>query len=260
MFTRTALVLLLLPTVVLCGSAALTTTAVSSPSTPPMLPTFFEGDFLEYTATSAYPPPYVDGIPQPPYYASRGKVHYDWTRKAMIEERLDHCVNIFSFPNTFPCTFFNVMGTSYLLSSGTSNLPPCCLFGQPWYPPPPNFLQNNTGTFVRQEQWGCGSEGVAEWWTDLSIPPPTGPFFFSYNKSSNSTTTIPPPPQVYKSFSFPGMEGWVQQVFKNIKPTQPDPSTWDLPSECKVSPLPNCNFFDKNLDNIDRVGQFHRRV
>jgi hypothetical protein len=43
----------------------------------PVLPTAFFGQFTEYTAPQTVPPPFIDGIPQAPIYASRGLVYYE---------------------------------------------------------------------------------------------------------------------------------------------------------------------------------------
>ena len=198
---------------------------------PPPLPTAFQGNFTEYSASLTGPPPYIDGIPAAPFYASRGEVYYDWSRKAMIEIRRDFCVNIFAFDPKFPCTFHNVNGTSYLISENTTSLPPCCVFGQPWYPPSPSFLQNKTVPMT-PTMWD-GTD--AFWYEDPSIKPPTGPFYFAYRTKGSIT------PEVYLSFSFPGVSGWVQQVFFNVVDTTPDPSIWNLPSQClPAASLPNC--------------------
>eukprot|EP00759_Apiculatamorpha_spiralis_P006917 PhF_6_TR14129/c0_g1_i3/m.22597 len=123
----------------------------------------------------------------------------------MIEKRFDYCVNIFPTGNNFSCVFHNINATSYLLTEGpNSPFPPCCIFGQPWHPPPPDFLRSKV-----RSQYVPGNypwAGVnAQWWIVPSIKPPVGPFYYAF--ASNST------PQVYKSFSFPGVNGWVEQNF-----------------------------------------------
>ncbi len=85
----------------------------------PFLPDYFVANFTEYSAPLTSDPPYVDGVPSAPFYATRGATYYDWRRMAMIEERYDYCVNIFPEGNDFPCTFFNVNNVSYLLRHGT---------------------------------------------------------------------------------------------------------------------------------------------
>jgi len=213
----------------------------SQSQSPPPLPQAFQCNFTEYTAPQTGSPPYVDGLPSPPFYASRGTTYYDWSRQAMIEVRYDYCVNIFpSFEPTFPCIFHNVNQTSYLISFNTTSLPPCCVFAQPWHPPPPDFLQNGTVLPVGPTPW----YGKAAYWYELpDIKPPTGPFFYAFR---NQGTTIP---EVYLSFSFPGVTGWVQQNFFNVKNSAPEQSVWDVPPQC-VPPagetLPNCGFNPNN--------------
>jgi hypothetical protein len=203
-------------------------------SLPDILPFYFQGEFVEFTAPLTNPPPYVNGIPQAPFYASRGKVYYDWTLEAMIEERLDYCVNIFPDGNDFSCVFFNIQGATYLLSNDTTDThPPCCLFGKPWHPPSPTFLRDDkTAKLVSRIPW---DDKPASWWILPSIETPTGPFWFAFRNESID-------PQVYLSFSFPGVQGWVVQNFFNISYTKPDPSVWILPEICMIPDLPNCGF------------------
>jgi hypothetical protein len=207
---------------------------------PPVLPQFFHGPFTEYTSyDDARGPPYINGVPPAPLVASRGYVYYDWTLRNMIEIRDDYCVNIFpEGGHHFPCVFQNVNGTSYLITYNRSRLlPACCIFGSPWSPPEPAFLrQNVTTTFYGTAPWNAGQ---ANWFEIPDIAPPTGPFFYSFNASNSNKAT-----QVYSSFSFPGMTGWVQQVFSDIVMEKPDSSVWELPSIClPTESLPTCDFF-----------------
>lgn len=208
---------------------------------PPVLPIYFEGEFVEFTAPLAPSPPYANGIPPPPFKASRGKVYYDWQRRSMIEERLDYCVNIFEGGNSFNCTFQNVNGTSFLISGPGSPFPSCCVFGQPWYPPEPAFLRQNVSSkFSSREAWDCAP---ADWFIVPSIAPPTGPFWYSFRNTSTS-------PQVYLSFSFPGIEGWVQQNFVNIVAKEPPAAVWDLPASCQGPKVPNCGFMARRRGGL----------
>lgn len=65
---------------------ALALTALAAPL-PPNIPEHFITEFTEYTAFNASEasPPYANGLPPPPFYASRGLTYYDWALKAMIE-------------------------------------------------------------------------------------------------------------------------------------------------------------------------------
>lgn len=205
---------------------------------PPILPEKFVGKFTEYYAPLAGPPPYLNGVPRPPFKATRGLMYYDWSLQYMIEVRMDYCINIFSFGNDFPCTFHNVNGTSYLITFGkTPDLPPCCVFGQPWYPPNPYFLRENvTADFAGKDEWDCRE---SNWWTIPQIAPPTGPFWYAFHSNISEHT-----PQVYQSFSVPGVEGWIAQNFFDVQHTAPPDSIWKLPAEClPVESLKNCGFF-----------------
>ena len=199
---------------------------------PPNMPEQFSTTFTEFTAPLTGPPPYLNGVPQAPFWASRGTTYYDWTHRRMIEVRTDYCVNIWNFSNMFPCTFHNINGISYLISFNTSELPPCCVFGQPWYPPPPGFLRHNVTTVLeRRAPW---DGRPADWFENPLIPPPIGPFWFAFR---NATTS----PQLYKCFSFPGSQGWSQQNFDDPVIGPPPEHVWDLPPQClPADKVPNC--------------------
>ena len=61
----------------------------------------------------------------------------------MIEIYDSHCVPIFEGSTSWPCHFLNTNKTAYLITfTASAHRPPCCIFQQPFYPPPPNFLDN----------------------------------------------------------------------------------------------------------------------
>ena len=82
------------------------------------------------------------------------------------------------------------------------------------------------GTMV----WG---QFNAQWWQVPDILPPTGPFHYAFADNTS--------PQVYLGFSFPGMNGWVQQNFYNITVSAPPKNVFDLPPQC-FGTLPSCGF------------------
>uniref|UniRef100_A0A0G4GGD5 Uncharacterized protein n=1 Tax=Chromera velia CCMP2878 TaxID=1169474 RepID=A0A0G4GGD5_9ALVE len=225
--------------------------------TPPVLPEAFTCNFTEYTAPLTAAPPLAHGMPEPPFKATRGFTYYDWSRKAMIEERYDYCVNVFPFGNDFPCTFFNVDGVSYLISFGkTQHLPPCCIFGEPWYPIRPDFLRASVDiAFEGSLPWDRQN---ASWFTTTTIPPPAGPFKYAFKEPLPSADSDER--AVYSSFSFPGVEGWAIQNFFNVRNEAPSASVWELPDIC-VPPqnqsVPDCGFFNSHGGSTFRapVGQ-----
>lgn len=103
----------------LLSLSAVLSTYLASSGPAPFLPQYFFANFTEYTAPLSQSPPYINGVPDAPFYATRGATYYDWTRKAMIEERYDYCVNIFPEGNNYPCTFFNANNISYLIRQNT---------------------------------------------------------------------------------------------------------------------------------------------
>lgn len=197
---------------------------------PPLIPSAFYGKFTEYNAPLSTPPPYVNGIPEAPFIATRGEVYYDWSMRSMIENRLDYCVNIFPNGNNFTCVFHNTQETSFLITGPGSPFPPCCVFGKPWFPPPPNFLTSKVkATFDSFKPW---SNFNATWFIVPEIEPPTGPFYYAFENESS--------PQLYLSFSFPGINGWVQQNFFNITYEAPNSNVFDIPTVCNKGNVPSC--------------------
>jgi hypothetical protein len=222
------------------GLLAVAVLVAAAKPMPPVLPSFFTANFTEYTVFNRIPPPYRNGLPAAPFKASRGFTIYDWATTTLIEHRYDYCVDIFpGVANDFPCTFWDVNGTSFLTSDpAKSGLPGdgCCVFGDPWYPPPPDFLRARVNsTYGGELTWDTWN---ATWWENRDIPPPAGPFWWSFADGSAS-------PQVYTSFSFPGISGWVQQNFWAAQnTTRPTPAMTALPASCLPrASVPNCNFF-----------------
>ena len=124
--------------------------------------------FEPLSAPQTLAPPYLNGLPQAPFKATHGRVFYDWSLRAMIEQRDTYCVNIFPDGNDFPCTFQNVGGVSYLISTNTTTEKlTCCMFGKPFYPPSPTFLSTNvTAVYVGTEDW---DKGTADWSLSYSV-------------------------------------------------------------------------------------------
>ena len=123
-------------------------------------PGAFWSNWTMYTSYSRDTlPPFVNGIPPPPYQAARGAVFYDYSIGAIKEEYYDFCIPIFAMipeGNRFPCTFLNVRNVSYLRTYGSPpKAPSCCIFLKPWNPPPPNFL-----TFAPQSNWSISYNGT----------------------------------------------------------------------------------------------------
>ena len=81
--------------------------------------------------------------PPLPFRSSHGYTYYDWETRNILEIYENYCINIFEKLPNWRCHFLNTNDTSYLISlNDTSPYPPCCIFGEPWSPPPPNFASN----------------------------------------------------------------------------------------------------------------------
>jgi hypothetical protein len=71
---------------------------------------------------------------------------------------------------------------------------------------------------------------------------------YSFRNSSLS-------PQVYLSFSFPGVNGWVHQTFHEISYTKPAADVWKLPDVCtQMAEIPSCGFFEKVESGLGLFG------
>ena len=228
---------------------------------PPLLPMHYISPFIEWTATnvSGHNPPYVNGVPPPPpasdpnaqYFQTQGLTYYDWEYQAMIEHRYGNCINIFpGFSNKgWSCTFHNTGGKTYLISN-TTHLPPCCVFGDPWHPPQPDFLRKDVNYSIAGEsvEWkNREPTPFATWFKIGEIPPPTGPFYYAFTQARHEPSVVLPPVEVFDSFSFPGIQGWAIQNFYNQRFDKPPKEVWDLPQVCEsAAKIPNCGFFGVN--------------
>ena len=219
---------------------------------PPLLPEFFTTNFVEYTQTGqaeGWLPPYVDGIPPGPTRVGRGQTYYDSNKNAMIETRFDYCLDIFP---THPlpewaCSFHNVDGVSYMISWETEQSkvkPPeefgaCCKFADPWWPVPRDFLRTRVkSTFSGNVPWG---DKTATWWTNWDVNAPAGPMRWAFNESTIVGDAIP---QVYSTFTFPAMHGFVAQNFQDADTTnRPPANVWDLPPQCNNGKVKDCGFW-----------------
>lgn len=218
--------------VLLFGFIFLTVTNAS----PPRLPSHFFGSFLEYEAPNTTSPPYVNGLPEAPFQTTQGAVFYDWSLEAMVEERFTNCVNIFPSGNNFPCTFYNVNATSYLVTSGPNTpFAPCCIFAKPFHPPRPDFLKTSVHATELHPPLPWAANQIANWYIVKEIRPPTGPFFYAFLQENVTKAT-----SVYSGFSFPGIHGWVQQNFFNITYAQPNATKFILPDSCDERVIKSC--------------------
>eukprot|EP01125_Pyxidicula_operculata_P021743 TRINITY_DN8603_c0_g1_i1.p1 TRINITY_DN8603_c0_g1~~TRINITY_DN8603_c0_g1_i1.p1 ORF type:complete len:268 (-),score=39.00 TRINITY_DN8603_c0_g1_i1:153-956(-) len=203
----------------------------------PRLPNFLTQDWL-IISNITLSPPFKSPPSGPNVLVGKGKTFFDWTIRSIVEVYYDYCIPIWpDFPqsqsNKFPCTFVNGPYAKSFVITGADrpkNWPgPCCLFGDPWYAPPPNFAQlymsyygYNTidGKFTQVYWMQTGDVGG-------------GPFYYEFY-NNNATTPA--------SFAFPGLpttnniSTYIIQYFSDWTYEQPDPSVFEMPPECANNP------------------------
>ncbi|KYQ96748.1 hypothetical protein DLAC_04047 [Tieghemostelium lacteum] len=212
----------------ICLVFAITLAFVSGQSVSPLWPKYFTAQWnLQYT-TSSNEPPYGN-YPPAPYKVGRGLTFYDSTVESMLEVYLDFCVPIFMNGSDWTCNFLNVNGISYLISDDPNRpdyVPDCCVFGDPWYPPQPNFLE--TSGAVQNVTSVIDCEPVEYWTIYLQDSGNFGYGFFA-----NGTTDGWSQPA---SFYFAAAPlGWTIQNFFDFQVNQPIESTWTIPDSCSTA-------------------------
>jgi hypothetical protein len=215
-------------------SLFITLTVLNGQQIAPIWPSYFT---YQWTMAHIY-----DDIQLPPYSTiptvnttvGRGRTYYDWSLPAMIEYYYDICIPIFEATNNnFTCNFLNVNNTAFLVVTDprATGRPPCCIFGKPWSPPAPDFLQkaaevkyNGTGVFYNRP---------VLWWVLDDPQDPAGPFGYSFFEdtcqpsSSNGNITCTP-----SQFFFRATTGFASQFFDNYKVEKPNPVVFDIPESC----------------------------
>jgi len=211
----------------------------------PRLPDWWTASWTIISNITQEPPyspyGYPSSVNQTLYYGT-GYALYDWSQKLYIEVYNDYCIPIwedFQMPTLgfFPCTFLNSYDhRSYVLTNDATRPKgwpgPCCLFGNPFYPPSPDFPQlwmpyekqsniNGTATYVYGVNTGAVGGGIFR--------------FEIYNNDGRSPA----------SFSFPGIptptgkDTWVIQVYNDFRAwDKPSSDVWTIPESCLKAP--NC--------------------
>ncbi|EGG19538.1 hypothetical protein DFA_00116 [Cavenderia fasciculata] len=178
-------------------------------------------------------PPYANNMVPAPFKGGRGMTYYDWSNQAMHEVYYDFCVPIFSNGSDWSCDFINVKGVSYIVThdDAPSDVPPCCVFGDPWYPPSPNFI---TGCGATQNVSAPLNGQEIDYWT-IYLPGSGGLFGYGFYANGSSTAGWTP-----GSFFFAAApSGWTIQNFENFRQTTPPASAWVLPDSCNnAQPCP----------------------
>ncbi|EFA76268.1 hypothetical protein PPL_10029 [Heterostelium album PN500] len=203
----------------------------SSSDAFPFWPTQWVTDWtIIYTSSDQEPPFSNNNIP-PPFKGGSGRTYYDWSNQAMHEVYNDFCVPIFSNGSDWTCDFINVKGVSYLVTHDDrpADVPPCCIFGDPWYPPAPNFIQ--TCGAVQNVTSSLNGQQVDYWTIYL---PDSGSFGYGFYANGTSNGWTP------ASFYFAAApSGWTIQNFENFQPTTPPANAFQVPDSCiNASPCP----------------------
>lgn len=201
-------------------------------ATAPEWPLYFVTNWTIYNVPHTDPWPPYDAPPPLPYSAGRGRTYYDWTISSMLEVYDDFCVPIFQNGSQWKCHFLNTKGVSYLISSDPKSFyPPCCVFGKPWSPPAPNFLQNRA---ILENGTSTLDGRSVSWWVMNGTAEEGAPFGYGFYGDTKQNWRIP------AAFYFRGFVGWTQQNFFDWSPEKPSSSVFDVPSQCNNAP--DCNY------------------
>ncbi len=209
----------------------ITLTLIHSQHIAPIWPNYFT---YQWTLAHVY-----DDIQLPPHSTipifnttiGRGRTCYGWSLPAMIEYYDDICIpNFESTSNNFTSNFLNVNGTAFLVvpDPRATGRPPCCIFGKPWNPPAPDFLQKAAG--VKYNGTGAFYIRPVFWWVLDDPEDPAGPVGYSFFQDTCSSSSITPNLTCTPSqFFFRGTTGFASQLFDNYKVKKPHPSVFAIP-------------------------------
>lgn len=199
----------------------------------PSWPEHFQTKWTIYDVPHEQPWPPYSAEPATPYAAGSGATYYDWAKRAIIEVYNDFCVPIFVNGSNWPCRFLNVDNVAYLISpSKLSGFPDCCVFGKPWSPPEPTFL-DAPGIFLNQTSKLGGAP--VDWYEMPGSADEGAPFGYGFFKTETQGWRTP------AGFYFRAVQGWTQQNFYDFEVKVPDAHWFDLPPQCKSAP--SCGFF-----------------
>ncbi|XP_074654631.1 uncharacterized protein LOC141908468 [Tubulanus polymorphus] len=187
----------------------------------PILPNRFKTNWTIYYYPMEDPWPPYQTAPPAPHSMGRGYSVYDNFLPAMAEVFFDECLPIFPVRNHWPCTFLNRGTTAYLISPDWAPLGPCCIFGNPWHTPRPNFI--HVVPFNRTEVF---HEKIVDWFVlGGRYPAPFGYGF--YRQKLSQGESIP------AAFWFRGNEGWGHQDFNSFDYMKADEYDFSLPAQCE---------------------------
>jgi len=174
-------------------------------------------------------PPYLPH-PRTPFNITRGRTWYSTSGSALMRESYEtYCIPVFAegvmaMRNDFACDFINVDNASFVITHEDRpiGVPPCCIIGEPFHPPPRNFhtrmprhWRSKVGDV--QVDWG------AVWDKEAGI--------FAYGFEGKSVDV----PFAFYMKGVPWMAAWMWQRFQNFERVEPDPAVWELPKTCEIA-------------------------
>lgn len=210
--------------------------------TPPHQDHVWADDFIVdwkmyFIPDEADAPPY-DPLPASPYNVTNGTTFYHVVDAAkgvynMRETYESFCIPVFGDPNSsmgrvnnYSCDFLNVGATStaYVLlhADRPPGAPECCIIGQPFHPPPPDFhrampVKWNSAVGATSVDWG------AVWDVEAGI--------FNYGFLANSTAV----PFAFYMEVVPWVAFWAWQPFSGWRGVEPPADTWAIPDTCRAA-------------------------
>lgn len=203
-------------------------------------------------------PPYDGGVP--PFEKQRkssGTTFSDhhYRGGAQKEYYYDECIPV--FPGTsgnfkWPCEFINIIdeGRGYLISheGRAPYWPECCVMGEPFKPPMPNFTEHMNYGGVKQ------LDGKDYHEVNLDIPPSGGPFYYNFwdgrQEFQSKGYHVP------STFNMLGIDAgydkiWMSQIFRNHQTGAPSEDVWAIPDSCYAKDVQWCMMIQPPKETIE---------
>eukprot|EP00005_Dracoamoeba_jomungandri_P003577 CAMPEP_0174259334 /NCGR_PEP_ID=MMETSP0439-20130205/8168_1 /TAXON_ID=0 /ORGANISM="Stereomyxa ramosa, Strain Chinc5" /LENGTH=238 /DNA_ID=CAMNT_0015343165 /DNA_START=178 /DNA_END=894 /DNA_ORIENTATION=+ len=176
-------------------------------------------------------PPYTP-YPKTSYNVTTGKTYYFTDANGvhnMKEVYDEYCIPVFGDPsssmgsqNHYSCDFLNVGSTQtafvVLHEDKPVGAPDCCIIGQPFHPPPPNFYTN------MPVRWQAKVEDdMVDWNAVWDVD--AGIFNYGFNQVTSE-------PYAFYMIGVPWVTHWMWQRFSNFRAEAPPTEVWKIPSAC----------------------------
>jgi hypothetical protein len=221
---------------------------------PPLVPPYYYAEFEIYAipkdAKDNTPYDYTKYPDQSKIKKGTGKTYYNTLTNSYIDIYPDKfCAPILLDTYEFPCKFLNINNNYYAITAGLPDFKyKCCLVADKI----PNFKQDflrkkdSDGNYVGIYKGEYQLRNVATEYYNAELQEDTQYGFYS-------EYTLGQPGSSYPVFAYTNNKNtnvkldisYTQKIYTKFEMTVPNQSIFDLPEECKISPLPGC--YDASL-------------